>query len=168
MATSGRRALHAWREARQLTPEQLAQAGAGISAELIRQWETSGEPPADALPHLITLARVLEVPLDQLDLGPNRRGFSEGGYSFVLFARGRDDRRWRARIGAWGWPAGSTPPEAITNRAISGVHAGGPTVEDALDALEAELRALVRETLHDAQAMEPPSGEPSPPTGSAP
>jgi hypothetical protein len=143
MSDTPRRTLQAWREAKQLTPEALTQAGAGITPEIIQQWEEAGEPPAEAMPSLITVARALEVPLEQLDLGSTRRGFDIDGYTFVLFARGREERPWRARIGAWGWPA-SGARESITTRATSGVAASGPSAEAALDALEAELRELVR------------------------
>jgi hypothetical protein len=143
-----------------MTPEQLGQAGAGISPEVIQQWETAGEPPAEAMRHLISVARALEVPLEHLDLGPLRRGFSEAGYTFVLFARGRADHPWRARIGAWGWPAGSTPPEAIAERVRSGDPAARPTAEAALAALEAELRDLVRRTVLEAAAGTPPAPRP--------
>jgi len=144
MASSSRRSLQAWREEKHLTPEDLEQAGAGISAALIRQWEADGEPPAAALPHLISIARTLGVPLEEFDLGPIRRGWSEAGYSFVIFARGQDDRRWRARVGSWGWPAGATPDEDIAERVTSGGRAIRSTCDAALSALETELRALVR------------------------
>jgi hypothetical protein len=150
MSDTPRQTLRAWREAKQLTPEALAQAGAGIGPEIIQQWEEAGEPPAEAMPSLITVARALDVPLEQLDLGPNRRGFDLGGYTFVLFARGREERPWRARIGAWGWPADSQPADAIAERATSGVAATGNSAEAALDALEAELRELVRATAQEA------------------
>lgn len=139
-----RRSLKDWREAKQLTADDLWNAGSGIPAELIERWETAGEPPAEALPNLISLARALDVPLEQLDLGPNRRGFTVDGYTFILFTRGRDDRQWRARIGAWGWPAPGPAPDVIADRATSGEHAAGATAEAALDALEAELRALIQ------------------------
>jgi transcriptional regulator with XRE-family HTH domain len=158
-----RRTLAAWREERQLTPEQLAESGSGISAEQIREWETAGIPPVEALPHLISVARALNAPLDQLDLGPNRRGIIEGGYSFVLFARGRDGRPWRARIGSWGWPAGHAPPKAIAERVSAGDRASGSTMEAALDALEEELRMLVR-----AQTPSPESGDPMPQPSTGP
>jgi transcriptional regulator with XRE-family HTH domain len=142
--TIERRTLKEWREAKQLTPDDLARAGSGIAPAMILQWEAEGEPPTDALPHLIALARALDVPLEQLDLGANRRGFSEEGYDFVIFARGRDDLRWRARIGAWGWPATGTVPPAIMERTGSRARAIGTTIEAALDALENELRELIR------------------------
>ena len=156
MASSERRTLQQWREEKRLTAEQLEQAGAGISAELVRQWEADGEPPAAALPHLITVARALEVPLERLELGPTRRGISDAGYSFVIFARGRDDRRWRARVGAWGWPADATSPEVIAERANSGARAIRSTCEAALNALETELRALVRRSAQTDSAAESP------------
>jgi hypothetical protein len=152
MASSSRRSLQAWREEKQLTPEELEQAGAGISADLIRQWEAEGEPPAAALPHLISVARALEAPLEEFDLGPTRRGWSEAGYSFVIFARGQDDRRWRARVGSWGWPAGATPDEVIAERVTSGTRAVRPTSDAALGALETELRALVRHQVAGEEA----------------
>jgi hypothetical protein len=139
-----RRSLKEWREAKQLTADDLWNAGSGIPVEVIERWETAGEPPAEALPNLISLARALDVPLEQLDLGPNRRGFTVDGYTFILFTRGRDDRQWRARIGAWGWPAPGPAPAAIADRATSGEHASGATAEAALDGLEAELRALIQ------------------------
>jgi hypothetical protein len=168
MTSSSRRSLQAWREEKHLTPEDLEQAGAGVSAALIRQWEADGEPPAAALPHLITVARILEAPLEEFDLGPTRRGWSEAGYSFVIFARGQDERRWRARVGSWGWPAGATPDEAIAERVTSGGRAIRSTCDAALSALETELRALVRrraggeetpllpETAGEAEGMAPP------------
>jgi hypothetical protein len=143
-----RRPLWAWREDKQLTPEHVAQAVDGMSPQVIRQWEAVGEPPPEALPHLIAVARALAIPLERLDLGPNRRGLQEGEYTFILFARGHDNRqwqaRWHARIGAWGAPTTAVTPQAIAERVTSGVPAKGPTVEAALNALEAELRALVR------------------------
>lgn len=154
MTDSGRRTLRAWREAKQLTPEALTQAGAGISPEVIQQWEEAGEPPAEAMPSLIMVARALDVPLEQLDLGANRRGFDVGGYTFVLFARGREERPWRARIGAWGWPANGEPLATIAERATSGVAATGASAEVALDALEAELRDLVQTATADAASGE--------------
>jgi hypothetical protein len=162
MESNARRALQVWREEKHLSPEQLAQAGAGITAELIQQWEADGEPPGEALPHLITVARTLNIPLEQLDLGRNRRGFTEAGYSFVIFTRGRDDRRWRARVGAWGWPAGTTPSEEIAERAASGARAIRSTSEAALNALETELRALVRRSAQADEATEPPLAEAPP------
>jgi hypothetical protein len=139
-----RRTLKEWRETKQLTPEDLWRAGSGIPPAVIEQWEAEGEPPQEALPNLIALARALDVSLEQLDLGPNRRGFSEAGYDFVLFSRGRDDRHWWARIGAWGWPNDGETPRAIADRVASAAKAMGPTATTALDALEAELRELIR------------------------
>lgn len=155
MNDSPRRTLRDWREAKHLTPEALVQAGAGISTEIIQQWEEAGEPPAEAMPSLITVARALDVPLEQLDLGPNRRGFDVGGYTFVLFARGREDRPWRARIGAWGWPAAGAPAAAISERVASAAAATGASAEAALDALEAELRELVRTAAASGTSAEP-------------
>lgn len=160
------RGLGAWLAERQLTPEQLTERGAGITADLIRQWEVSGEPPPEALPHLMTVAQILDVPLEHLDLGQNRRGIREGEYAFVIYARNtrrRGDRHWRAGIGAWGWPEGD-PPEVISARVNSGDRAGGPTLEAALDALEAELRALVREHTRGPRgaAGNEPASDPSP------
>lgn len=150
---SQRRTLQQWREARQLTPEDLARAGAGISPEVIQEWEADGEPPTAAMPSLISVARALGVPLDQLDLGPIRRGFDAGGYSFVLYARsrnGRNHQEWRARIGLWGWPDGGPSP-AIADRVSTKVTSAGPSAEAALDALEAELRELIGAARSEAE-----------------
>jgi hypothetical protein len=86
----------------------------------------------------------------------------------VIFARGQDDRRWRARVGSWGWPAGATPDDDIAERATSGARAIRSTSDAALNALETELRALVRrragveetllypETVGETEHMIPP------------
>lgn len=146
-----RRTLQQWREAKQLTPEDLTRAGASISPETIHEWEAAGEPPAGAMPSLISVARALGIPLDQLDLGPSRRGFDEGGYSFVLYARSRRDREWRARIGLWGWPAEGAPAPAIGDRVAANDAITGKSALAALDALEAELRELISTTMADAE-----------------
>ena len=136
-----RRTLTALRQEKHLTVEGLWHAGAGFSPLGIKRWETTGEPPAEARGRCIEVARALDVPLDHLDLGVFRRGFSEAGANFVLYTRAGDDRGWSAGVESW----------EATDAWTSSIAAYVPiarvtalTAKTALDALEAELRELIR------------------------
>jgi hypothetical protein len=142
MTQGKRRTLKAWRAEKKLTPEALWRAGAGISPDVIRRWEQSGEPPAEARGHGIAVAQALGVPVDLLDFGASRRGFTEAGYQFVLAARGRDATGWEAIVEDWKGP--DPWSSAVAMRANIGPRSNGPVKAAALDALEAELRELIR------------------------
>jgi hypothetical protein len=136
-----RRSLTALRQEKQLTVEGLWRAGAGVSPLGIKRWETTGEPPAEARARCIAVARALEVPLDHLDLGVFRRGFSEAGAHFVLCTRARDGHGWDAWVESWE----ATDAWASSTAAYVPVaRVNAPTAISALDALEAKLRDLHR------------------------
>jgi hypothetical protein len=75
---------------------------------------------------------------------------SEGGYELVLYAHRSNERGWEACIESWGWPLDreGLTPRPLTLRFNAGIgpenRVHGPTSEAALDALENELRALIR------------------------
>ena len=146
-----RRTLTALRQEKHLTVEGLWRAGAGVSPLGIKLWETTGEPPPEARGRCIEVARALEVPLDHLDLGVFRRGFSEAGAHFVLYTRVRDGRGWSAWVESW----------EATDAWASSIAAYVPvarvtalTAKTALDALETELRELIRTIPADTGSKE--------------
>ena len=149
MTDGKRRTLGQWLAERKMTPEQLVNAGAGVSADVIRRWvKTAKMPPkVEVSSRSLTIADALGVPPELLDVGPRYRGMTEAGYRFFLRTRGSDDHGWEAQIDAWGPPKdapGGSTPRPIAERANSGSRTSGPTLEGSLDALEQELRDLIR------------------------
>jgi hypothetical protein len=93
----------------------------------------------------------LGVPPELLEFSPDRRGLSEGGYRFVLYASGENRTGWKAAIESWRPPVDQRDertPHMLTNRFNdTSARAHGATRESSLDALETELRGLIRESV---------------------
>jgi hypothetical protein len=91
----------------------------------------------------LQVADALGVAPELLDCGTYRRGMSEGKYRLVLVATGHERSGWEAMIEAWGWTndEGRIPPDALTARFNTTLRTKGATAEEALDAVENELRA---------------------------
>jgi hypothetical protein len=146
-----RRPLAEWLKEKQMTPDALSQANAGLSPGVIARWQRTGEVPPQAMARGLQVADALGVPPELLELSPDRRGLSEGGYRFVLFSSGTNRSGWNASIEAWGCP--TDPQEGRMPRALEGrlndaaVRARGTTLESSLDALETELREMIRANL---------------------
>jgi hypothetical protein len=148
MTDGKRRTLAEWLAEKQMNPNKLMRAGAGVSLDGIRHWVRTGKMPleVEANHRSLAIADALGVPPELLDAGPTYRGFTEAGHRFFITTQGRDDRGWEASIDAWGppkdVPEGAFP--AVSHRVISDERVTGPTAEASLDALEQELRDLIR------------------------
>jgi hypothetical protein len=157
-----RRTLGEWLAEKQMTAEGLVNAGAGVSEDVILRWvKTCKMPPkVEASGRSLTIADALGVPPELLDVGPRYRGMTEAGYRFFLRTRGSDDHGWEAQIDAWGPPKdepGGSTPRPIAERANSSSRTSGPTLEVSLDALEQELREVIRTNPRvENEAGEPP------------
>jgi hypothetical protein len=145
-----KRTFKEWLDAKTMTPDQVMRNRAGVSAEVLTRWAKTNEVPLEVTGggRCLQVARALGVPPEQLDCGPNRRGMSEAGYELVLYAYGHGDD-WKAYIESWGPPknrVGLTPTSLAHrfNAPSPGNRVPGPTRKGALDALETELRALIR------------------------
>jgi hypothetical protein len=147
-----RRTFKEWLDAKKLTPDQVMRARAGVSTDALTQWARTGEVPLEVTGggRCLQVARALGVPPEQLDCGPSRRGMSEGGYELMLYAHDSSERGWEAYIESWGWPKDreGVTPTPLAHRFNRGIgpenRVKGPTREAALDALEDELRELIR------------------------
>jgi hypothetical protein len=145
-----KRPLAAWLKDKQMTPEALSHANAGLSPGVIARWQRTGEVPPQALARGLQVADALGVPPELLEFSPDRRGLSEGGYRFVLYTTGENRTGWKAVIESWRPPTDQREarmPRALASRfSDSGARAHGATRESSLDVLETELRALIRES----------------------
>ena len=84
--------------------------------------------------------------------GPQRRHLIEADQHVELKAEAREDGRWEAHVTAWQRPHPGSPSPALPpgGSAATWPSVNGPTAAVALDALEAELRELVRNPLSEA------------------
>ena len=148
MTDGKRRTLAEWMAEKKLRPNRLMRAGAGVSLDGIRHWVRTGKMPleVEANHRSLSIADALGVPPELFDAGPTYRGFTEAGLRFFIKTQGRDDRGWEASIDAWGPPRGVAEGSfpAVSHRVISDERVKGPTAEASLDALEQELRDLIR------------------------
>jgi hypothetical protein len=146
-----RRPLAAWLKDKQMTPEALSHANAGLSPGVIARWQRTGQVPAQALSRGLQVADALGVPPELLEFSPDRRGLSEAGYRFVLYASGENRTGWKAAIESWRPPMdqrdGRTPYTLASRFNDERARALGATRESSLDALETELRELIRESV---------------------
>ena len=106
-------------------------------------------PDSQPDPHLTVPDDLQQPDVDRGDLqqpdvdrSPQRRHLIEAGVAGELLAHPRKNGRWEARVIALntGWPPALWPS------------ATGSTASGALDALEAELRAVIRVTLPESPA----------------
>jgi len=148
MTDGKRRPLAEWLNEKQMTPDALSQADAGLSPGVIARWQRTGQVPPQALTRGLQIADALGVPPELLVLSPDRRGLSESGYRFMLYASGTDRTGWNASIESWGTDQrdGGTPRPLARRFDDQGTWAGGATRESSLDALESELREMIRAT----------------------
>jgi hypothetical protein len=143
------RTLQEWLAAKKMTPDQLMRANAGLSTDVLTRWVKTGQRPqeVDANGRCLQVSLALDVPPEEFDCGPYRRGVSEGEYRLFLKARGRDDTGWRASIDAW-WTPPQQPRVAPREVAVrfndAEFSAEGPTEKAALDVMEARVRELIQ------------------------
>ena len=128
--------------------DPLAAIRATRAIRAIRPVFSPPDPPPS--PHLAARDDLQPPAVDRGDLqqpdvdrSPQRRHLIEAGVAGELLARPRKDGRWEARVTALttGWPPALWPS------------ATGATASGALDALEAELRAVIRVTLPESPAL---------------
>ena len=143
MTDGTRRTLPDWLKEKNMRPNQLMRAGAGVSTGVIRRWVQTGTMPleVEANHRSLPIALALGVPPELLDVGPNYRGMTEAGHRFYLRTRGTDDRGWEAQIDGWKGP--DDVPEGST-RIPLWERVKGPTAEASLDAFDQGLRDLIR------------------------
>jgi hypothetical protein len=141
-----RHALRDCRKGKRFTREVLRRTG--IPSEGIAEWLRTGEPPVEACGRLIPTAHALGVPLDQLDLGADRHGFSEAGHEIVLFARLTADREWQATIAEWSPPG--DPPSPVVPLTVP-ARVGRGRKQDVFSSFEHELRHHILASLASAQ-----------------
>ena len=150
MTDGKKRTLKEWLEEKKMTPEQLMRANAGVSTESLARWAKTGKVPLEVTGpgRCLQVADALDVPPEQLDCGPPRRGMSEAGYRIVLYTHQTVNHDWEAYLESWG-PPKSRPAHTVSPRPVGqGLNdrrrVKGPTAEASLDALEDQLRELIR------------------------
>jgi hypothetical protein len=88
------------------------------------------------------------------DRGLQRRLIIEADQHVELVAEAREDDRWQARVTSWKQSSPASPPAFLPPGGATATwpSVNGPTAAVALDAQEAELRALVRGPLPDVNS----------------
>jgi hypothetical protein len=86
--------------------------------------------------------------------GPQRRSMIEANQQVELVAEAREDGRWQAHVTAWTRSNPASPSAFLSpgGSAATWPSVNGPTAAVALDALEAELREVVRGLLPETNS----------------